>query len=221
MGAMQFGAVEAGLLRPHSRGDEIVAQLLDLGQGQRPRAGFRIVRRAVRRLADQLLGAAHAGVVQLNDRDGVEFLDLGRQSGEASQMLVAEHAQLARKALPHPLHVGGAGHGQAEAAFGAIGQPAELVVGEHAIGMALAVGQRRQGHAVLHGRATGEGHRCEQVGQGLRSINDCLNQPRVPRAARQCRGDGHKVKRRFTHMDDSTEIRLRDVFSWLRQIRLR
>jgi hypothetical protein len=40
-------------------------------------------------------------------------------AGEARQLIVGKHSELARKALADPLYVGGAGHHQAEAAGGA------------------------------------------------------------------------------------------------------
>ena len=72
-------------------------------------------------------------------------------------MVVGEDAQLAREALALALHMGRAGHGQAEAALGPLGQPVEFVVREPAIGVALQVGERGQDEPVLQGGATGEG----------------------------------------------------------------
>ena len=62
-------------------------------------------------------------------------------------------AELAREADAAFLHGCGARHGEGEAAFGAHGEPAEFIVGEDAIGVALQIGEWRKDEAVLQGRA--------------------------------------------------------------------
>jgi hypothetical protein len=67
VGAVQFDAVEAGAIGTARRGDERVDRPLHLVVRHRLRAGFRVVRRALRRAADECEWRPHPGVVQLRD----------------------------------------------------------------------------------------------------------------------------------------------------------
>ncbi len=128
MRAVKLGAVEAGLLRAYRRRDEIVAQAFDFGLRQGARARLRIVRRTHGR-ADQILRRAVAGMMKLRRCDRAARLDAGGEPGQALEQFVAIDAKLAGKALPHALHMRGAGHGEREAALGAHGEPMILAVG--------------------------------------------------------------------------------------------
>ena len=162
MCAVRFDAVEAGALRALCGGDEIVAQLLDLGQRQGARAGLCIVGRTHRR-ADEVLRRAVAGVVQLGGSDRTLRLDVAGQAREALEVLVAENAQLTGKSLADRLDVGRARHREPEPARRAHGQPVEFLVGQAPVRMALLVRQRRQHETVLHGRAVRERKRLEKL----------------------------------------------------------
>ena len=157
MRTVQFHAVEARCLRPLRRSDEGVAGVSDFIEAQGPGAEFVVDRRAVRCLSDQLPGRAHPGMVQLHNRMGAFRVQGCRQPREAGQVLVIKNAELAGKALSLRLHMCRAGHGQAKATLGPQGQPAELVTAEHAVSMALEVGEGRQHEAILQGRPAGKG----------------------------------------------------------------
>jgi hypothetical protein len=75
--AVQFDAVEARPLGPLGTGDEVVAQLFHLGQAQGAGTGLLIVGRA-HRSADQMLGRAFAGMIELRRGDRATRLDGAR-----------------------------------------------------------------------------------------------------------------------------------------------
>ena len=83
------------------------------------------------------------------------------------EKVVAEDAQLSRKALAIFLDMGGAGHGESKVAFGTHGQPMEFVVTELAVRMALAIGHGSQCKPVLHGQSARETHRRCQTFIGI------------------------------------------------------
>ena len=174
VGAVQLHAVEAGAFGPHGGGDEVGDQLLHLGGGQRTGAGLGIVPGADGLLTGQRAVGPAARMLDLQRRTAATGVDAGGQARQPGQVVVRPHAQLAGKALAAALHMGGAGHGEGEAAAGAHRQPVVLRVGQRAIGIALPVGQRRQHEAVGHGRAAGEGEGVAQlgcwVGHGLHSV---------------------------------------------------
>ena len=173
MGAVDLDPVEPGLVGPDRGGDEIIAQLLDLGGRKRASPGLGIGKRALRGLADQIGRAAHPGVVELDRGQAAIRAQLCRQRGQPRQVIVRPDPELAGKALALALDMGGGGHHQPEAALGAHRQPVDLVIGQGAVGMALQVGQRGQHEAVGHGRATGKGQRLVAGGHGGES-------PRLP-----------------------------------------
>jgi hypothetical protein len=78
-------------------------------------------------------------VVQLDDGVGVVRFDPSGDSGSPFEVVVAVDTQLSGKADAFFLRGGRAGHRQAEPAFGALDQPAVLVIAQPAVGMALAV----------------------------------------------------------------------------------
>ena len=164
MRAVQLDSVEARPLGAHRRSDEVLFQSLDFVQRQRPRARFGIVRRTDWLSTDELARRTHPGMVQLHDRDGARPLHGRSQPGQALEMRVREDAELAGKSAPLCLDMRRAGHREPESPCGTQRQPAELLVRQPAVLVALAVGERRQHEAVLHCRATREGQRCEQVG---------------------------------------------------------
>ncbi len=125
-----------------------------------------VVGGADRRCADQILGRTDARMMQLHDRYAALGADGGGQPRQTRKMRIAEDAELARKSLALRLHMRGAGHGEAEAAFGAHGQPTELFVGEPSVLMALKIGERRQHETILHGGPAHEGQRLEQSRHG-------------------------------------------------------
>ena len=53
----------------------------------------------------------------MHDGEAVVGFDTRSQSGQSLEMDIGEDAQLTRKALAPRLHMCGAGHGQAKAAF--------------------------------------------------------------------------------------------------------
>ena len=165
MRPMNLDAVKARLLGAPGRRDEIVAQLLHLGERQPARARLRIVGRAHRR-ADQLLGRPVARVVQLHRRYRTRRADRIGQLRQPFQLRIVEHAKLPFEALSHRLDMRRRRHGDAESALGAHRQPVMLFVGQPAIGMALLVGQRRQHETVLHRRPALQRQRFKQVVNG-------------------------------------------------------
>jgi hypothetical protein len=138
---MRLDAIEAGGLRAFGGGDEVVAQALDLAEGQCAGAALGIVGRR-ERCADQLLRRPVSGMVQLHRRHRAFCLDGAGEPRQPFQMLVAEDAELTCKALADGLDMRRAGHGEGEAAVGALGQPVEFFVGQASVRMALLVGQR-------------------------------------------------------------------------------
>ncbi len=165
--AVQFDAVEAGALGADRRGDEVLAQLFDLGQRQRPRARLGVVRRADRLRADQVLRRAHAGVVQLHVRDAAGGLDARGQPRQPRQVRVRPAAELARESPgPAPARA-------RRRSSSAPKPPCARSVSQwysssdkRPVDVALQVGERREHEAVLQARAAGEGERIEQGGHG-------------------------------------------------------
>jgi hypothetical protein len=80
-------------------------------------------------------------VVELDGGDGACGADRCGEAGEAGEMGVGPDAELAGEGLAALLDMGRAGHGEGKAAPGAHGEPAEFVVGERAVGVALLVGE--------------------------------------------------------------------------------
>ena len=105
-------------------------------------------------------------------QDGVRSVGAqgGREAGQTRKMPVIMGAKLAREALPAILHRGGASHGQAETTLGPHGEPAEFLVTERSVGMALLVGQRRKHEPVLHRRTVLEGQGFKQGGHERQSF---------------------------------------------------
>ena len=164
--AVDLHAVEAGRLGAPCRRDEVVAQPMHLVVRQRPRSELLVLGGTERRLPDQRLRGAHAGVVQLQNRDAVVLVEAGGQTREPFPVIVREAAELTGEAPPRGLDVGRAGHRRAEAAGRAHRQPAMLVVGERAVVVTLLVRHRGQHEAVLHRGAGREREAGEQVGHG-------------------------------------------------------
>jgi hypothetical protein len=164
MRAVQLHAVEAGLLGANRCGNERIARGFHFIEAHRPRAELVIGRRAMRRLADQVGRAAHAGMVQLHHRMRAGLVQRRRQPRQAGQVLVIPDAELPGKPCPLRLHMRGAGHRHAKAAFGALRQPFEFVIAQRAVGMALHVGQRGQHETVLQGGAARESQGGMEIG---------------------------------------------------------
>ena len=107
------------------------------------------------------------GEAVFDSRVIVEYVDTLSPVGKLIPLSGRERVEVRTwEALADGLDVGGAGHGEAEAALGPQGQPVELGVRQRPVRVALRVGERRQHEAVLHGGAVGEGQRREEVGQG-------------------------------------------------------
>ena len=94
--------------------------------------------------------------------DGPRRRILRGQARQAGQERVVEDPELARPVLPVAGHVRGAGLDQAEATLGPAAHPAQLVVAEGAVIVALLVGQRRQERPVPDDEAGGEDQRLEK-----------------------------------------------------------
>ena len=92
------------------------------------------------------------------------------EAAQALQVVIRVTVQLSGKTLANSLHVGGAGHHQAETAPGPHGQPAILVIGQATVLVALQIGQRRKHETVLHHSATVETHWLKQVSHLLRLL---------------------------------------------------
>ncbi len=91
---------------------------------------------------------------------------------ESGLLRVVEDAELARPALPVPGDVRGAGGDDAEAAVRALLEPRRLGGAERAVGVALGVGHRGEGHPVPGARAVAEREGREEVASshGARSL---------------------------------------------------
>ena len=156
MRPVYFDTVIAASRGAVGRGDEIVAQLPDLFEGQATGIGLYMVRGADRLLVDDLRRTAHTGMVQLDHGQAAQFPDPGGDAAMPFVQRIAEDAQLAGKSLAYLLDMRSTGHHQAKSAFCPHGQPMELLIREHAILMALPVGHGGQHEPVGHGQAAGE-----------------------------------------------------------------
>ena len=105
-------------------------------------------------------------------------LDARRETCGPFEVLVAEHADLAREALARLLHMRSGGDHERETAGRTHRDPAIFVIGKGAVGMTLQVCERRQHEAVIHGGAARERQRFEQL---LHDAND--SRPVAPAAA--------------------------------------
>ena len=171
---VHLDAVETRPLAPRRRRGEVGDQLFDLagGEGARTRAG--VVERGDRRLTRGRGVRPDAAVVQLYRRDRPGGAQAVGQPGQAGQVVVGRHPELAGPGQPRALHVGGRGDDQAESAAGAGGQPADLVVGERAVGVALGVGQGRQRETVAQGGPAAQGERFVERGHALIDTTACI-----------------------------------------------
>ena len=138
------------------RGDEIVAQLPDLFQGQATGIGLFVVRRTDRLLVDDVCRTAHARMMQLDHGPAAQFPDPGGDAVMPFVQRIAEDAQLAGESLAYLLDMRSTCYHQAKSAFCPHGQPVQFLVREHAILMALPVGHGGQHEPVVHGQAAGE-----------------------------------------------------------------
>ena len=153
MGAMQLDPVQAGGLAAHRSRDVVSNKGLDLVVRHGLGAGFLIIRRALGHAITVIGLGPHAAVLKLNHRVAAVLLDTRGEAGQPGNVPIVMGAQLSRETDAAVLYRGGAGHGQAEAALGPVGQPAVLIVTEDTISGTLQVGQRGQYEAILQSGA--------------------------------------------------------------------
>ncbi len=153
---VQFDAVEASFFRTHGSSHEVGDRQLDVIEGHRHRIVSRVVPRALRRHAgDAPLGPA-TPVVQLHGAAGTGLAQVLREASQPGQVVIVGDTQ-----LPLPYMTCGSNerrrrHHQPEPTDGAGREPGDLVVGQRAIVVALAIGQRRQRDGVPPRRAVVE-----------------------------------------------------------------
>ena len=163
MGAVQFDALATRLLDAERGGDEVGDDLLDLRRGGLGEGCFALERRACR--------PGSAAVVRQRPGTAVEELRKQRSTlclrhrGEPAPALreaVVVGGELAGPGLPVSGDMGGGALHDAEAAVGPRREPALLVIRDHAVGMALQVGEGREPDAVGGRRPVAEAERREQ-----------------------------------------------------------
>ena len=155
---MNFHAVETGFLGQKRGVDERFFRRIDFIQRHGARAGFAIVRRANGLLAGKFLQRPHAAVYNLCIGKTAVLFDAISKPLHAVKVRVAYCPELAIKSFAVFLGKGRACHGQAKAAFGALGQPFIFVVRQCAVIMALQIGQGGQHKPVGHLHAA---YKCE------------------------------------------------------------
>src|SRR3569832_2501479 len=153
MRAVELDAVEAGLLAPLGRRCERRDRARDVSLGRRAWL-FEVGRvleepaRAPHLLSAQPLGRARTAVEQLDVRGRTVSLDRRRQPGQPRDIGIADDTELAIPRLAVLRDVRGARAGQAEAAFRATLEPAQLVIAERPIRMGLTIRHRRERDAI-------------------------------------------------------------------------
>lgn len=156
MGAVHLDPIEARLLGADSCGNEALHRRGDVVERHRHRIVCRVVPRALSGHAGDTAFGTPSSVVKLHRTSRTGRAQAVRQTTQAGEVLGARNAQ-----LPAPdLTCGGDEcrrcHHQAESTVRPGGQPRHLVLRQTAVVVALPIGQRRQGNAVLPGRAVGE-----------------------------------------------------------------